>query len=247
MSEDLDEKSTPKKKAQDAGTAPDDTGVPSLIVEDKPKKKRSKVKIVILSVVIVFVVLLGAGFGGYTVFHSNPAFCNFICHTPMDPYVASYVDGISVRPNQQGKALAGLGVVVHRDSDQNVNCLTCHDASLEEQIREGIAWVTGDYSVPLYKSEDHISLVTNEATAPNERMGAEFCLREGCHSVTTVEELKASTASQVRNPHDCPHTTYDCGSCHNMHEQSVMQCASCHDNAKVPDGWLKKAPSATEP
>ena len=54
-----------------------------------PKKKGKKLPI-ILGVVAVVIVAAGAGF---FVWHEQPTFCNAICHTPMDAYVETYVDG----------------------------------------------------------------------------------------------------------------------------------------------------------
>lgn len=203
--------------------------------EPKPAKKKKGLGLKILIAVIAFVVVLGAGGGGfYVTQHDQPWFCNFICHTPMDPYVASYEDGTSVNP-LQADSDAVLSVTLHKDSDQNLNCLKCHEPDMSEQIEEGLKWVTGDYNLPIEMKV--VGGVVKEGSG--NKNGVEFCLREGCHTdVTDLASLKAFTADQHRNPHDSHLGNQDCSNCHQTHEQSVMMCTQCHQDAEVPDGWL---------
>jgi len=97
-------------------------------------------------VAAVIVVVVAAGGTIYLTQHDNPAFCNAICHTPMDPYVASYNDGTSV--NSVNDAEAVLSVTVHKEagleSGEEIRCLSCHESDMGEQIQEGMHWVTGD-------------------------------------------------------------------------------------------------------
>ena len=207
------------------------------IVDSKKPKKKRGVGFKILMVVIGIFVVLVAGVGvGYGVFHDTPGFCNFICHTPMDPYVASYQDNVSINPLQTDTS-ATLGVTVHKNADDPITCLDCHQDGINEQIQEGLAWVSGNYTIPL-----EIKLLSKDPKeGSNSKNGNVFCLREGCHEgVTTPDELKAVFAGEHRNVHDNHNANLDCGICHQMHEQSVLYCSSCHADVALPDGWLKR-------
>lgn len=64
----------------------------------KPRGKSRKWPI---TVAVVAVVAAVAG-GGFWVWHEQPSFCNAICHTPMDPYLAAFeqepgVQGVDIR------------------------------------------------------------------------------------------------------------------------------------------------------
>jgi hypothetical protein len=193
--------------------------------------------VVLVSLGVVFVLLVGGGGGVYLTQHSNPLFCNAVCHTPMDPYVASFEDGVSTNAAQV--ELSGpLSVTVHKDAGSGIVCVTCHDDGLGEQLREGWAWVTGDYVYPLEAKV----LTVGEAKAEGQVGGVGFCLREGCHvGVESLEELKGALSDQRRNPHDSHNGTLECTQCHRTHEQSVMWCTQCHADAVVPEGWLTYA------
>jgi hypothetical protein len=196
-------------------------------------KKRGKGRVVLITAGAVFVLLVGGGGGVYATQHSNPSFCNAICHTPMDPYVESYKENISTNPLQVD--LAGpLSVTVHKD-DGDVLCVECHNDGLDVQLREGLHWATGNY---VYPFEGKV-LTAGEAKQEGQLNGVEFCLREGCHvGVETVDELKEVLSDQTRNPHDSHNGLLNCTECHRTHEQSVMWCTQCHADAVVPDGWL---------
>jgi len=208
---------------------------------DKPKKK-GKARIIILVIVIVFVLMAGGGGVVYATQHSNPQFCNAICHTPMDPYVVSYLEGTSINPLQTDLKNP-LFVSVHADND--VLCLDCHTDGLDIQISEGISWITGNVPQPL---NPLMFTFGDRALVKHERNGVETCLVEGCHTdINNLDDLIAFTAKDfVRNPHD--KVAYDtqghaqelqCSLCHQSHEQSVMFCTQCHLSLfPVPDGWL---------
>jgi hypothetical protein len=160
------------------------------------------------------------------------------------------VDGTSINPLQTGSEVK-LSVVAHRDSEQAINCLGCHVPTMDEQINEGIKWATGDYAAPLSSGYPQIEMKII-AGQPKEdsgdKNGVEFCLRSGCHvsakelddqeGITTLEELKAATADQHRNPHNSHQGNLDCKNCHQTHEQSVLTCTQCHNDIELPDGWL---------
>ncbi|MDR2381440.1 MAG: cytochrome c3 family protein [Bifidobacteriaceae bacterium] len=200
----------------------------------KKKKKKGKGRVILISVGAAFILLAGGGGGVYATQHSNPSFCNAICHTPMDPYVESFKEGTSVNPLQT-ELTAPISVTLHKESDQQLVCVTCHNDGLDVQLREGKNWITGDY---VYPFADRV-LKAGEPKLEGQWNGITFCLREGCHvEAESLEELKVVLADQHRNPHDSHNGTLDCTVCHQTHQQSVMWCTQCHADAVVPEGWL---------
>ncbi|MDR2036053.1 MAG: cytochrome c3 family protein [Coriobacteriales bacterium] len=224
------------------GTSPEE--IPDSAVnaqkEKKPKKKGKK-RVVLWVVVIVLVVIFGGGGTVYATQHSNPLFCNAVCHSPMEPYVQSYLEGTSVVA-EQANLKYPLTVTIHKDSDQEVVCLDCHPDGLDVQISEGISWITGDYSVPL----EPLTLTVKDPKKATERSGVKTCLVAGCHEgISSLDELKEFTANRSRNPHSNHNGDLACTTCHKAHEQSVLFCTQCHEyetdgktKIVVPDGWL---------
>jgi len=206
---------------------------------DKPKK--SKLRLILLIVVIVVVVGFGAGGGVYLTQHSNPKFCNTLCHTPMNPYVVSYLEGTSINPLQTNLKYP-LMVTVHADND--VVCLDCHTDGIGTQISEGIARVTGNFPQPL----NPLIFTFGNPEGAHQRDGLATCIVAGCHTgIDTHEDLIALTSNYKRNPHDIDaYNTQGhandlyCSRCHQSHEQSVLFCTQCHatDFPDLPDGWL---------
>jgi hypothetical protein len=199
------------------------TSGPAPAQETEPKKKMKKAPIV-WGIVIVVIVVLGIGFNAW---HNTPGFCNAICHTPMDYTVETLSSNDPT-----------LGVTVHAQSGEE--CLDCHVPTLNEQVSEATKWMSGDYyyddaTQMLYEEKDG-QLIDYSDVIPNEQ----FCLRSGCHDVTTLDELKNKTSDMALNPHDfSQHGYVNCGDCHKMHRQSVLICTQCHGEAvaEVPDGW----------
>jgi len=208
---------------------------------EKPKKK-SKLRLIILVIVIVLVLSLGGGGVVYATQHSNPNFCNAICHVPMDPYVQSYLEGTSINPNQPDLEVP-LFVTVHAESDQHVLCLDCHTDGLGIQIAEGITWISGNVPQPL----NPLKFTFGPPLGQHERDGVVTCLVEGCHDgISSLDDLIKSTSDSVRNGHDIEtylanHTdkSLTCSSCHQAHEKSSMFCTQCHaSDSTMPTGWL---------
>jgi hypothetical protein len=232
---------------------PDDETESTDEQEPTPKKKK-KLGLRILMIVGIVVVVLGAGGGtAYALLHDTPGFCNFLCHTPMDPYVDSYVSGISINEAQRGEDVK-LSVVAHRDSDQAITCLGCHTTTLPEQINEGLHWVSGDYELPL---EMKVVSAQIEEVIGGDKDGVAFCLRPECHEgISYVKSADEATDKEQRNAaltqladategEYNPHNSHfgkpgmDCYVCHQTHEQSVLMCTQCHGTAiELPDGWL---------
>ena len=181
--------------------------------EAQEGKRRGKRWPIALGVMAAVIVVAGAGFW---VWHESPSFCNAICHSPMDPYVESYY---SDDPTQL--------VTAHRANGDE--CLDCHEASLEQQVGEVQAWLSGDFSDPMKVR----------------RLGtAEFCFR--CHDNDDPDDgmdwkdIQASTEryqGTARNPHDSHQGMLDCYSCHFMHDKSTMYCQKCHSDITLPDSW----------
>ncbi|HEY3423222.1 MAG TPA: cytochrome c3 family protein [Negativicutes bacterium] len=112
-------------------------------------------------------------------------------------------------------------LLAKKHADAKVNCHDCHEPSFTQQADEGIKYVTGNFETPLKKRE----------------FPKEFCLK--CHD---YEQVKAKTNFGKSNPHDSHNGEQDCNKCHNMHQQSKIQCAECHTfpwMKKLDDSWQK--------
>ena len=185
-----------------------------------PPRRRSRRKgWMAAGIAAAVVVAAGAGFWAW---HSQPSFCNAICHSPMDNYVAGYYD--------DGTLLA------HAHQEADVTCLGCHVPTLGQQISEGMAWLQGDFAVDAQG---------NVAQASDETLGTrEFCLR--CHDDGDAadgkdwDEIVSDTADWGgyggANPHKSHNGDQECSECHSAHGTSVMACNECH-GFEVPDGW----------
>ncbi len=169
------------------------------------KKKSNKGKII--GIVVAVVAVLGIAFWTW---HSQPSFCNAVCHTPMDPYVQTYESGDSAMLS-----------AVHAKAGKI--CLDCHEAKFDEQVHEATAWVSGNYQNPIPEN----TFEYDET----------FCLNKACHNMTR-DELTQKTADMTFNPHVTQHGDIACSTCHKAHSDSVMYCTECHAAAQTPDGWL---------
>lgn len=120
-----------------------------------------------------------------------PKFC-LSCHI-MRPYYDSW--------NQSA-------LLDHKHAQENVSCHDCHQTTLAGQIHEGIAFITGDYYLPLSKLE----------------VDRSYCL--SCH--TDFESIIKATAFEGSNPHESHNGEQQCNVCHNMHRPSKLYCSECH-------------------
>lgn len=201
-----------------------------------PKKSSAKKRVGIVCGVIAVIVAI-AGFGMWT-WHDDPSFCGTVCHTPM----ASYLETYDQKPNTEGVDKYGNPVsntsamLAVQHGAMGFDCLTCHKATLGQQISEGTAWLAGNYTYPL----DERSVA--ELGEPTGMGSDEMCLNESCHNMTR-DDLYNLTADEenLYNPHWSHHETLDCGTCHKAHGQSVLYCTQCHAQAPVPEGWLSMA------
>lgn len=200
-----------------------------------PKKKMKRWPIVV-GVIALVVIVSGVGF---SIWHEQPSFCNAICHTPMDPYDTTY----NQNPNTQGVDKWGNAVedtssmlcVAHKiPTDQGgagATCMSCHVATLSEQITEGTNWITGNYAYPLDER------TTKDLTAARGVDADQFCLNKNCHNMTRQDLVKA-TSSMPFNPHVSEHGESACTDCHKGHRASVLTCTKCHQDVVPPKGWL---------
>ncbi len=174
-------------------------------------KRKARKWPIVVGVVAVVAVVAGAGFW---VWHEQPSFCNAICHDPMDAYVDGYYNDATLMAN------------LHQRAD--VTCLECHEASIDQQVAEGMAWVRGDFST------DEAGMLETRGVTADKKM----CASSGCHD---MEQVVAATENWGGQEGVNPHKSHqgeaiDCSNCHGAHEKSYMYCNTCHDY-KVPAGW----------
>ena len=210
-----------------------------------PKRKRSKRFYATLGAIVLVVVVAGAGFW---VWHEQPSFCNAICHTPMDPYVATYeqqpgTQGVDKWGNKVENTSAMLAVshkVSKADGGADAICLSCHEPTISQQLAEVEGWSTGN--MPLFHNEAYGLVLgergTPELTAWLGTAPDSFCLNEKCHNISRTDLVKLTADMGTYNPHREMHGQRDCSDCHKAHRASANACTQCHDEAPVPDGWL---------
>ena len=182
---------------------------------EKAKRKRWPI---VVGVVAAVAVAAGVGFAAW---HAQPSFCNAICHSPMDGYVEGYYNDEALMANAHQKA--------------GTTCLECHEAKLDEQIAEGIAWVRGDFEV------DENGMIATVGVTADSKM----CATPECHDFSEVIAATEDWGGQAGvNPHTSHQgTAIDCSNCHGAHGQSNMYCNTCHDY-EVPEGWSSPARNA---
>ena len=164
--------------------------------------------------VCVAVAVLAAAGGGFWVWHEQPSFCSAVCHNPMDNYVDGYFNDASLLANAHERAGA--------------TCLECHEAKIDEQVAEGVAWVTGDFD-----TDEAGNIATKGVTADKGQ-----CAQGGCHDWDVVVSATQDWGGETGvNPHASHQgEAIDCSNCHGVHGASYMYCNACHDYA-VPAGW----------
>ena len=141
-----------------------------------------------------------------------------VCHDPMDNYVNGYFNDAALLANAHAR--------------EGATCLECHEAKIDDQVREGLAWVSGDY-----ETDETGDIVARGVTADKK-----MCAAAGCHD---WEDVVATTRDWGGEAGVNPHRSHqgeaiDCSNCHGVHESSRMYCNACHDY-EVPDGWASAA------
>ncbi len=207
---------------------------------------KSKKLPIALGTIAAVIVVAAAGFW---VWHEQPSFCGAICHTPMDPYLATY-EAEPGQPatdkwgNEVSEAKA-MTASYHRVA--GATCLDCHESNLSLQIAEGMAWVTGSYEVEANETYGVVAVERSlkELAVATGKTAESVCLNEACHtnadgSAMTRDDLVALTAEDFghRNPHVDQHGNTTCSDCHKAHRASINACSACHGDAETPEGWL---------
>ena len=216
---------------QNSAVRPDNAG------ENPKEPLRKTKKPLIYGIIALAVVGLGSAFW---VWHETPGFCNAVCHSPMDATVNTYnCSSGSPATDKWGNPVpdgSDMLVVVHKEK-AGADCLTCHIPTFQEQVTEVVEWTTGNYYDPLAER----SIADLNAYGARSDANA-LCMNEACHN-TTRNDLARATSALARNPHAEieGHPHFECSDCHKSHRQSVNACSGCHEDAKIPKGWLTVA------
>lgn len=199
-----------------------------------PKKHRGKCTTIAIVVVAVVAV---AGIGLWN-WHNQPTFCNAACHMPMDGYVQSYeVPTNGVSTDKWGNVVSNPNAMMAYVHGQNgYTCLDCHTPTVQQQIGEVQAHVSGSYDFPLEEQSIKALLKDSSQTGDSES----YCLQSGCHDITRQDLTNLTADMGIYNPHSWQHGEIDCDECHKSHRASVYQCTQCHEDAEseLPDGWV---------
>lgn len=168
----------------------------NLIKKIKSTKFGQRIKKIILAsgffipFLILFFIIIG--YSGWQLTYIPKASCN-MCHN-ISPYVQSYY-GSDFEDN------------LHQEA--NVVCKDCHKAGLFDVIDEAVAYVIGDYQMPMRET----------------KLSKENCLN--CHR--SYDSLIKQTAFFIPNPHNSPHFEEpECSECHKSHRESELLCSQCH-------------------
>jgi hypothetical protein len=167
---------------------------------------------------IVAVLSLSGLVTGGIIWHQQPRFCA-MCHTPMNKYVQNYYGGDTT-----------LLITKHAMGDTvKLKCVDCHESGLSEQTREGMHWVTGNYTFPFEKR----NLGTRS-----------FCMSSGCHDESKLIEATKNHRNSLYtyNQHDSRHGKQECYTCHSVHGESVFTCNQCH-KFELSKGWISPQPN----
>lgn len=181
------------------------------------KKPGRKIWVMLLVSFAAIAAISGMVTGGI-IWHEQPRFCSS-CHTPMNTYVQNYYGGDTT-----------MLVTKHAMGDSiKYRCVDCHESNLSEQTREGVHWVSGNYTYPFEKR----------------KIGTRsFCMAAGCHIESKIIEATAihKNSLYAYNQHDPRHGKQECYNCHSMHGQSVFRCNQCH-KFELPKGWISPQPN----
>ena len=116
-------------------------------------------------------------------------------------------------------------------------CMDCHVPTMSEQISEGLAWVSGNYSFPLLERN------ASDLTEASGRNADELCLNEACHNLTREDLIEKTSHMDPYNPHSPHHMELECTTCHKAHRASVLYCSQCHAQVEIPEGWISMGES----
>lgn len=167
-------------------------------VNQAKKNRRLGVWSIVGIVAAALLVAVSSG-GGYLIHLSNtsPQFCA-TCHI-MDRYVTSYLSSNDL-DNLHFQA--------------NVGCKECHDYPVSAEIRGGVNYVIGNYTVD--ENGELLQVVYED----------DICLQ--CH--ISKEFVAQATDFLAKNPHDSHNGMMACNTCHVSHGDQIDYCSRCHDN-----------------
>lgn len=238
-----------EQKVEAMNSAPDSAEAATPTAKGKKKRKKMSRKKFwsIIGIVVVVLVIAGAGMWKW---HEEPSFCSTFCHIEAD-YVANYsqeqgVQGTDKYGNPVSNTNAMMSVL-HRSNDTTakpeIKCVDCHVPNMEELAHDGVNFVSGNYYLPRTE-RDGAALMKWDG-----KESSQLCANENCHSYllgadgkVDRKKLEKTTAGMEFNPHDTHHANLEmqCTTCHKGHRASVVACTGCHEheNVEVPDGWL---------
>ena len=147
--------------------------------------------------VVVVAVLIVAGCGMFA-WHETPSFCGTVCHMPMSTYLDTYeatpnTQGVDAYGNEVSNANSMLAVV-HASAGQG--CMSCHEPSIDQQMSEGAAWVSGNYEYPLPERSVSDLMVDSGKEGASEA----FCLKSGCHDAIGITSRDDTGYMQKHDP-----------------------------------------------
>ncbi len=177
-----------KSKVQDETKSPKD-----------PKSRRRKWLVLSIIGNILLVSGVAIASGTAVVVHesdTNPNFCG-TCHL-MQSHVTSYLEGNNLD---------------HVHAEAGVECKDCHDYPLEEEIKAGIDYLTGNYEVD------------ETGELPKRDFGDQICTK--CH--ISLEHVATLTDYLYFNPHGTRMGTFTCNTCHLSHSEQIDYCNECHE------------------
>lgn len=162
-------------------------------------KKRNWLKISVIANIVILVIVATVSASAAVVHQSdvNPNFCG-TCHV-MQSHVTSYLTSDNL-----DNAHAQAGVL----------CKDCHDYPIPEEIKGGVAFVTGNYEVDA------------NGDLPQRDFGDKICTK--CH--ISLENVAAKTDFLYYNPHGTRMGTFTCNTCHLSHAPQIDYCSGCHTN-----------------
>jgi len=164
-----------------------------------PRRKLNWLKISIGANIAVLVIAVLFASGSYVVHLSNTSaqFCG-ACHV-MQPNVTSFLTSTNLD---------------HVHQQAGVQCKDCHDYPLSAEIKSGINFLTGNYTVD--KSGNLQAVKFSDA----------LCTK--CH--ISAQHVATLTDFLAKNPHDSHNGQLPCNTCHVSHGKQIDYCGQCHDN-----------------
>jgi hypothetical protein len=199
-------------------------------------KKNLVAGIAVIGIVVVLVV--AAGVVGVK-YHEKPQFCA-ICHN-MQPYLDSW-DGVKTSSIDNSPLLA------NDHAKNNVICLDCHEAKINQQVSELITYATKDTSAPMtqrkfpdsfclkcHGTRDEVAEKTKDYTITLNDVPENILdtFSKAGYQFTKTVSINPHTipvASNAANPHEPGGTLPACNNCHSMHREQpdLNYCFSCH-------------------